>query len=87
MFIGAVQANFTRLSVETSDAFQQLKREATEAKLYYLRTVHSPEEFEALVEEELHRVPTIAIEREISMKKVARSVKKKISIFLNRRTI
>jgi hypothetical protein len=55
MSIGSVQANFARLSVETTDTFQQMKRQAAEAKLYYLRDVHSPEEFDALVEEELYR--------------------------------
>jgi hypothetical protein len=72
------------LGVEITDTFQQLKREAAEAKLYYLRDVHSPEEFDALVDAELYRAAIIANEPEISMKGVARSVKKKITLLLKR---
>lgn len=85
MSIGSAQANFDRLSVERIDEFQQLKREATEAKLYYLRDVHSPEEFDKLVDEELHRVDAIATQTEPSIKEVVRTIKRKLSIFLERR--
>jgi hypothetical protein len=46
MTIGPVEAKFDRHSVKTTDNCQQLKREAVEAKLHYLRDVHSPEEFD-----------------------------------------
>jgi len=84
MSIGSVQANFARLSVETTDTFQQMKRQAAEAKLYYLRDVHSPEGFDALVEEELYRAAANYMEAELSMKEVARSIKKKIGMLLKR---
>jgi len=85
MSIGSVQANFDRLSIETDDKFQQLKREAAEAKLYYLRDVHSPEEFDKLVDKELHRANTITTESDVSFKDVVRTVKRKISRLLRRR--
>jgi hypothetical protein len=44
--MGPVEAKFDRHSVKTTKNRQQLKREAVEAKLYYLRDVHSPEEFD-----------------------------------------
>jgi hypothetical protein len=61
-----------------------MKRQAAEAKLYYLRDVHSPEEFDALVEEELYRAAANYMEAELSMKEVARSIKKKIGMSLKR---
>jgi hypothetical protein len=85
MSIGSVQANFARLSFETTDTFQQLRCEAAEAKLYYLRDVHSLEEFDALVDEEFYRAATNVMKAELSVKEVARSIKKKICIFLKRR--
>jgi hypothetical protein len=46
MTIGPVQAKFDRHSLETTDDYQQLKREAADDKLCYLRDVHSAEEFD-----------------------------------------
>jgi hypothetical protein len=83
MSIGSFQANFDRLSVESINEFQQLKREAAEAKLYYLRDVHSPEEFEKLVDE-LHRADVIAAQPEPSIEEVVRTVKTKICIFFKK---
>lgn len=85
MYIGSAQANFDRLSAEKADSFQQLKREAAEAKLYYLRDIHSPEEFDMLVVEELERAAIIATEPEIRMKELVRAIGKKLSILLKRR--
>jgi hypothetical protein len=85
MSIGSIAANFHRLTVETTDTFQQLRREAAEAKLYYLRDVHSPDEFDTLVDEELHQEATIPTESKIRMKEVVRIIKRKISILLKRR--
>jgi delta-aminolevulinic acid dehydratase/porphobilinogen synthase len=85
MSIGSVKANFDRLSVERINQFQQLKREAAEAKLYYLRDTHAPEEFDKLVDEELHRADTIIVEPNISLKDVIRTVKKKMSCLSKRK--
>jgi hypothetical protein len=85
MSIGSAKANFARLTFETTDSFQQLRREAAEAKLYYLRDVHSPNEFDTLVDEELHREAIIPAESEIRMREVVRTIKRKISILLKRR--
>ncbi|KAE9380277.1 hypothetical protein N431DRAFT_459226 [Stipitochalara longipes BDJ] len=85
MPIGSVQANFDRLSIETIDEFQQLRRDTVEAKLYYLRDVHSPEEFDKLVDEELQRADAFAPESDISMKDVVLAIKRKISSLLNRK--
>ena len=85
MSIGSVQANFDRLIAESTDEFQQLRREAAEAKLYYLRDTHSPEEFKKFVDEELHRAKSVIIESELSFKDIVRTVKRKISKLLRRR--
>jgi hypothetical protein len=85
MSIGSVEANFARLIVETTDVFQQGRREAAEAKLYYLRDFHSVEEFDRLVDEELHRAASISSEPEVSMKKFIRTLKCNISTLLKRR--
>lgn len=85
MSIGSVKANFARLSVETTDAFQQVRREAAEAKLYYLKDFHSVEEFDRLVDEELHRAASISSEPEVSLKTYMRTIKCNISTLLKRR--
>jgi hypothetical protein len=85
MSIGSAQANFDRLSVENADDFQQMKREAAQAKLHYLRDLHSPEEFDILVDEELDRAAIIVAEPEIHVKKVVQTIKKKISTLLKRK--
>jgi hypothetical protein len=87
MSIGSVEANFARLIVETTDVFQQVRREAAEAKLYYLRDFHSfsVEEFDRLVDEELHRATSISSEPEVSVKTFMRTIKCNISTLLKRR--
>jgi hypothetical protein len=85
MSIGSVEANFARLVIETTDMFQQVRREAAEAKLYYLRDIYSVEEFDRLVDEELHRATSISSEPEVSVKTFMRTIKCNISTLLKRR--
>lgn len=53
--IGSVLANMARISEHSTSSYENLLREAAESKLYYQRDVHTPEEFEALVDQELLR--------------------------------
>ncbi|KAG4440488.1 hypothetical protein IFR05_004023 [Cadophora sp. M221] len=63
--MSAAVLNHTRnsTSTESSNSFAAHQREAAESKLYYMRDICDPEQFEALVEEELVRAsfkPTIS---------------------------
>jgi aryl-alcohol dehydrogenase-like predicted oxidoreductase len=77
MSIGSVEANFARLVLETTDLFQQVRREAAEA---------SVEEFDRLVDEELHRATSISSEPEVSVKTFMRTIKCNISTLLKKRS-
>ncbi|KAK0103542.1 hypothetical protein ONS95_005561 [Cadophora gregata] len=53
--MSAITLNHAPNSIESSDSFSAHQREAAETKLYYMRDVCDPEEFQALVEQELER--------------------------------
>ncbi|EKD14666.1 uncharacterized protein L3040_000189 [Drepanopeziza brunnea f. sp. 'multigermtubi'] len=55
--MSAAEINHRRNNAESAAAtdFSRHQREAVDSKLYYMRDVTSPAEFEALVDEELRR--------------------------------
>ena len=68
-------------STESSNSFAAHQREAAESKLYYMRDVCDPEQFEALVDEELVRAnfkPTIST-AEKNIQNFANKLKNKLS--------
>ncbi|PBP17915.1 hypothetical protein BUE80_DR011244 [Diplocarpon rosae] len=71
--MSAVEMYYIRHSTSTGGSgLSALQREAAELKLYYMKDVCSPEEFEALIDEELQRasyIPTTS-----SMEKKIRKI-------------
>lgn len=82
MSIGSVQENLARLSQESESrtSLDTLRREAAEAKLYYMRDTLDPEAFDELVEDEIRR-SLINTEPDCNIKDLAKKAKKRISSF------
>ena len=78
MSIGSVQANMARLSSESQTLFDTYRREAAEAKLYYMRDTLDNVAFDDLVEKEIQRSMSNS-DTEIDLKDLARKIKNKIS--------
>ncbi|KAG4418528.1 hypothetical protein IFR04_008331 [Cadophora malorum] len=80
--MSAVAINHKRFSTstESSDSFSTHQREAVEAKLYYMRDVCDPEEFQMLVDQELERanMKTTHSTDDKTIQNVAEKVKNKL---------
>ncbi|PBP15498.1 hypothetical protein BUE80_DR013760 [Diplocarpon rosae] len=87
--MSAVEMNYLRHSTSTGDSgtgdsgLSALQREAAELKLYYMKGVCGPEEFEALIDEEVQRasyIPTTS-SMEKKIRKIIGKLKFKLSSF------
>jgi hypothetical protein len=81
--MSSVELNHTRHSTSTTEStsLTQLQREAAESKLSYMRDLCDPEEFDALVDQELQRAaytPTIS-STEISIRNLTKKLKNRLS--------
>jgi len=80
--IGNVESNFNsqRRSSEGSSSYNRLLRNEVENKLYYLRDILAPSEFDLAVDEEMERQsrPEVA-ETELAFARKLRTLKKKVS--------
>lgn len=81
MSIGSVKVNMARLSTETRNSLEELRREAAEAKLFYMRDTLDPEAFDELVDNEIRKSLTTSPEPELNLRDLARKIKKRISRF------